>query len=98
MAPAAVTNKHVLDIRTRMNVWRFRVRVGGVKFHVVQHVGFSKEKMKFAKGSEQNYTDEIFRIVKVIRKSPRPVYELEDLNRTLIEVQFYGEKLNLTRH
>ena len=29
--------------------------------------------MKFAKGSEQNYTDEIFRIVKDIRRPLRPV-------------------------
>ena len=49
--------------------------------------------MKFAKGSEQNYTDEIFRIVKVTRMTPRPVYELEDLNGTLIEGQFYGKEL-----
>jgi len=56
-----------------------------VKFDVGQHVKISKEKMKFAKGSEQNYTNEIFRIVKVIRRTPRPVYELEDLNGTLIE-------------
>ena len=49
-----------------------RVRVGKVKFNVGQHVRMSKEKMKFAKGSEQNYTDEIFRIVKVIRRTPRP--------------------------
>jgi len=49
--------------------------------------------MKFAKCSEQNYTDEIFKIVKVIRRTPRPVYVLEDLNVTLIEGQFYGEEL-----
>ena len=47
-----------------------------------------RKKTKFAKGSEQNYTDKIFRIVKVIRRTPRPVYELEDLNGTLIEGQF----------
>ena len=41
--------------------------------------------------SEQNYTDEIFRIVKVIIRTPRPVYELEDLNGTLIKRQFYVE-------
>ena len=49
--------------------------------------------MKFAKGSEQNYKDEIFRIVKVIRRTPRPVYELEDLNGALMAGKFYGEEL-----
>ena len=32
--------------------------------------------MKFAKGLEQNYTDEIFRIVQGIRRTTQPVYEL----------------------
>ena len=48
--------------------------------------------MKFAKGSGQNYTEEIFRIVKFIRRTPRHVYELDDLKDTLIEGQFYGEE------
>ena len=53
--------------------------------------------MKFAKGSEQNYTDEIFRIVNVIRRTPLPVYELEDLSGTLIEGQVYVEELTSVR-
>ena len=90
MAPAAVTDKHVLELWTRMNARNSRVRVGNVKFDVGQHARISKEKIKFAKGSEKNYTDEIFRIVKIIRRTPGPVYELEDLNGTFIEGQFYG--------
>jgi hypothetical protein len=49
--------------------------------------------MHFAKGAEQNYTTEIFKINKVIRREPRPVYELEDLNGTHIEGQFHNEEL-----
>ena len=60
MAPAAVTAKHELEIWTRMNNRRSRVRVGRVQFNVGQHVRISKEKIKFANVSEQNYTDEIF--------------------------------------
>ena len=93
IAPAAVSDKHVLEIWTRMNEKRSRVRVGRVKFAVGQHVRISKEKTRIAKASEQNYTDEIFRIVKAIRRTPRTVYELEDLNGTLIEGQFYAEEL-----
>jgi len=88
MAPDAVTDNQVLDIWTRINDRRSRVVVGKVKFNVGQHVRISKEKMKIAKGSEQKYTDEIFRTVKVIRRTPRSVYELEYLNGTLIEGQF----------
>ena len=90
MAPAAVTDKHVLDIWIRM---RSRVRVAKVKFFVGQHFRISKEKIKFAKLSEQDYTDEIFGIVTVIRRTPRPAYELQDLKDTLIEGQFYEEEL-----
>ena len=49
-------------------------------YSVGQHVRISKEKAKFAKSSEQNISTEAFRIIKVIHRTPRPVYELEDLN------------------
>ena len=49
--------------------------------------------MKFAKGAEQNFSQEIFRINKVNNRTPRPVYELEDLNITFIEGQFNQEEL-----
>jgi len=54
-------------------------------------VRISKENMKFAKSGEQTST-EIFHITKVIERRPRPVYELEDLNKTPIEGQFYAEE------
>jgi len=60
-------------------------------------VRINKEKMKFAKGGEQNFCTEIYRITKVIDMRPRPVYELEDLNKTPIEGQFYGEELTRVR-
>jgi len=55
-------------------------------------VRISKEKTKFAKDGEQTYSTEIFRITKFIERRPRPVYELEDLNKTPIEGQFYVEE------
>ena len=48
----------------------------------------SKEKGKFAKSAEQNFSSEIFRIVKVIPRTSRPVYELEDLNKQPIQALF----------
>jgi len=60
-------------------------------------VGIGKEKMKFAKNAEQNFSTEIFRIAKVIERRPRPLYELEDLNGTPIECQLYQEKPNRVR-
>ena len=65
---------------------RSQFRVGRANFIVGQNVRISKEKMKFAKGSEQNYTDELFKISKVIRRTHHPVYVLKDLYGTVIEV------------
>ena len=65
------------------------VRIAKAKFRVRHHVRNSKEKMKFAKAAEQNFINQIFRIVKVIDRRPRAVYELEDRNGTPIYVQFY---------
>jgi hypothetical protein len=93
MAPARVTDKHVLQIWRRANKIHNRIPVAKPKFKADQHVRISKEKMKFAKGSEQNYSTEIFKIVKVIRRIPRPLYELQDLNGTLIDGTFYQEEL-----
>jgi len=58
---------------------------------VGQYVRISKQKMKFEKGAEENFSREIFRINKVIKRIPRPVYELEYLNKAPIEGQFYQE-------
>ena len=63
------------------------------KYSVGQYVRVSKEKAKFAKSAEQNFSTEIFRIVKVIPRTPRPVYELEDLNKQPIDGSFYQEEL-----
>ena len=49
--------------------------------------------MKFAKATEHNFCIEIFGIVKVIHRRPRAVYEIEDLNGTAIDPQFYQEEL-----
>ena len=68
-----------------------------VKFSVGLHVSISKEKLKFAKGGEQTFSTEIFRITKVIERRPPLVYELEDLNKTLIEGQYYAEVLTPVR-
>jgi len=95
MATLRVTDSDVLGIWKRMNRGR-HIRVVKVKFSVGQHVRISKEK-KFAKGGEHNFSAEIFRITKVMERRPRPDYELEDLNKTPIEGQFYAEELTPVR-
>jgi hypothetical protein len=77
----------------RLKGLRSRIPEGRVKFKVGDLVRITKEKLKFAKGYEQNYSTEIFRVVKVINRKPQPVYELTDLNNRPIEGQFYNYEL-----
>jgi len=72
MSSAQVTDSDILAIWERMNEKRGRIPIAQPKFRV-GHVRMSKEEMKFAKGGEKNYTTEVFRIIKVIRSTPRPV-------------------------
>ena len=90
MAQSKVTDSDVLAI-WRNNKNR-HVRSTRAKFRLGRQVRISKEKMKFAQGAEQNYSLQIFRINKVIHRPPRPVYELEDLNKAPTEGQFYQEE------
>ena len=76
---------------------RGKVRVIIARYNVGQHVRISKEKAKFAKSAEQNFSTEIFLIIKVIHRTPRPVYELEDLNRKVIDGKFYEEEITPVR-
>jgi dTDP-glucose pyrophosphorylase len=73
------------------------VRSVRAKYSVGQLVRISQEKARFAKSAEHNYSMEVFRIIKVIPRSPRPVYELEDLNNRIINGQFYHEELTPVR-
>jgi len=97
MAPSRVTDSDVLAIWKRMEARSRRIRVAKAEFRVGQHVRISREKMKFAKSAEQNFSTEIFRIAEVIERRPQPLYELEDLNGTPIERQFYQEELARVR-
>jgi hypothetical protein len=97
MAPDQVTDSDILAIWQRINKHQGRARTAKSRFSVGQHVRISKQKMKFAKGGERDYTTEILQIVKVIPRSPRPVYELQDLYGKIIDGQFYQEKLSPVR-
>ena len=94
MAPGSVRDTDVLTIwnKTREKADRTR-RLSKLNFRVGQHVRISKEKVKLTKGVEQNYTTEIFKVRKVVHRTPRPVFELEDLRGQEIEGQFYSEEL-----
>jgi hypothetical protein len=93
MATEIVGDRDVLKIFLRARLAQKGIRTAKPKFIVGKNVRISKQKYKFDKSSTQYYSTEIFKIIKVISRKPRPVYELEDLNKTPIDGQFYQEEL-----
>jgi hypothetical protein len=92
MATARVCVKDV-KIFLRLKHRQEGIRTAKPKCIVGQNVRISKINAKFEKSSAQKFSKEIFKIFKVIRGNPRPVFELEDLNRTPKDGQFYQEEL-----
>jgi hypothetical protein len=88
-----VTGKDVLKMWNRMTDRQARLNRAPAVYRMGQTVRIGKEKMEIAKGFEQNYSDEIFDISKVVRRTPRPLYELCELRGTPIEGQFDNEEL-----
>jgi hypothetical protein len=95
IAPALVSDKDALRIWDKRQA-RIREVKSPPIYSVGQTVRISKEKMQFAKGFGQNWT-EVFIISKVLRRLPRHVYELEDLRGESIEGKFYVEKLTIVK-
>lgn len=62
------------------------------KFKIGDIVRVAKAKYIFDKGYTQNWSSELFRVIKVIPRSP-PVYEIEDKDGNQIEGIFYAEQL-----
>ena len=54
MASSEVTDSDILAIWNRMLTRHTEIRRAAVRYSVGQHVRISKEKLKFAKGGEQN--------------------------------------------
>ena len=63
------------------------------KFRTGDTVRVSKYKSVFEKGYEANFTEEIFKVIKVFRGRPT-VYELEDHEGEPVIGKFYEEELS----
>jgi lysyl-tRNA synthetase class II len=88
MAPSKVNPSNIYSVWQKTNSLRAKIPEGRTKFKVGDLVRITNEKVKFAKGYEQTFSTEIFRVVKVIQRLPQPVYELSDLQTRPIEGQF----------
>ena len=92
MKPSTVTKKNEAEVWTTL----FGHSLGEYplpKFKVDDIVRISKYKSTFTKGYEANFTEELFKVAKVIRGDPN-VYELEDHEGEPIIGTFYEEELS----
>jgi len=72
---------------------RTRTCLKKATFRVGQNVPFNKVEMSFGKVAKQNFSTEILKVAIAYDRRPRVFYELEDLNGTHIDGQFYREEL-----
>uniref|UniRef100_A0A6V7KS66 Chromo domain-containing protein n=1 Tax=Bracon brevicornis TaxID=1563983 RepID=A0A6V7KS66_9HYME len=100
MEPAAVTLdnayiavKNIEKSHEREDKKRRQPRM--FKYKVNDYVRISKHKGVFAKGYKQNWSNEIFKIIRARERQALPTYEIEDLSGEEIDGYFYEEKLTL---
>jgi hypothetical protein len=90
MPPVNINASNILSVWRRVINKQDRIPTRAARYEQGQTVRIGKQKFKFAKGFEQNFSREIFKITKVIKHSPEPVFELRDLNGTPIDGHFYS--------
>jgi hypothetical protein len=90
MAPADVNDKNVLRVWKKL--YAKKETYIAPKLNVGDTVRIAKEKKHFAKGYESNWSEEIFKVTRVIRH-PIPVYEVQDLAGEVIDGTFYEGEL-----
>ncbi|XP_031355211.1 uncharacterized protein LOC116179553 [Photinus pyralis] len=93
MAPIEVTDENILIVWQNLYAKGFG-KEAQPKYKVGQHVRIARSKHHFEKGYESNFSQEVFKIVKVINRRP-PVYRIVDLNGEDIEGTFYEEELQV---
>jgi hypothetical protein len=88
--PSKVNPTNIHSVWRKVNSLRSKIPHGHVKYKVGDHVRITRQKVKFAKGYEQNYSTEIFRVVKVIHRDPQTFYYRSCLIDRLIDGNFCG--------
>lgn len=97
MPPAAVTiyNAHIARNNLVSRALRRQPVRLKARYKKGMFVRISREKNIFEKGAEKSWSDEIFKIVKVLRRQDLFIYELSDLQDEPIEGFFYPEELSV---
>ena len=93
MTPASVTLKNAhIAVKNIRNKYKPVVRTP--KYTVGEYVRVIRERGVFEKGYVAGYTEEIFKIIKVLTHRKPPVYVLEDFNGDAVNGVFYEEELS----
>lgn len=97
MPPSKVNDSNILQVWTTLYGDRKKALYNPKpKFAVGDTVRISKEKIKFEKGYEENWTNEVFKIIRVFNRN-RIVYAIEDMKGEEIEGTFYEQELTRVR-
>ena len=64
-----------------------------IRFKIKDLVRIARTKPKFGRGYDKQSPEEIYRIIKVIKKFPRILYEIETLQGEEVIGYFYQEQL-----
>jgi Integrase core domain len=93
MSPAEVNEDNIRLVWHNTND-KFRIKKYKQKLllKVGDHIRISNEKMKFDKGYEQNWSDEVFLITAILKRTPI-VYRIKDLHGEDIEGTFYDKEV-----
>lgn len=90
--PADVNSSNILKVYRNINKSRKKLLPSKAKFKVDDYVRISKYKNIFEKSYKCNFSDEIFKVVKVIFRLP-VVFRICDLAGEIIEGVFYEKEL-----
>lgn len=93
MEPASVTLANAQEAMRNIRA-KYKPISRVTKYKVHQLVRISRKRNTFEKGYEAGWSEELFRISKVLGHRKPPVYELKDLNGEEIDGFFYEEELN----
>ena len=92
--PAAITHENCLQVYKKLYPNGYALPKGPAKFAVNDLVRISKARKAFNK-TGQNYSDEVFKVIKVIPRFEVYMYELQSTdNNEDIDGRFYAEELS----
>lgn len=83
-----------LEILKKMTEYRLKVKKKKIKYNIGDTVRIRRIKGKFGRGYDEQATQEIFKVYKIITNKPIPMYQLSDYNGTeKIHGSFYANEL-----